>query len=133
VDLVAAAIADLTVRPGSAGRAYHLAAETAVSPRDLFELLGETEGLPVEHWQRLVADRALDTGHEVLSTMALYEADGHWLGPHDLEATAWQPWLAARDLDPNPTGDLLRSGLDHLAAREPAFAALLGDPVEARL
>ena len=133
VDLVAAAIADLTVQPGSAGRAYHLAAETAVSPRGLFELLGETEGLPVEQWQRLVADRALDTGQEVLATMALYEADGHWLGPHDMEATAWQPWLAARDLDPNPTGDLLRRGLAHLVAREPAFAALLGDPVEARL
>lgn len=131
VDLVAAAIADLTVQPGSAGRAYHLAAETAVSPRGLFELLGETEGLPVEHWQRLVADQALDTGQEVLSTMALYEVDGHWLGPHDLEATAWQPWLADRGLDPNPTGDLLRRGLDHLAAREPAFATLLGQPVEA--
>ncbi len=133
VDLVAAAIADLTVRPGSAGRAYHLAAETAVSPRRLFELLGGTEALPVERWQRLVAERALATGQEVLSTMALYEADGHWLGPHDLEAAAWQPWLAERGLDPNPTGDLLRRGLDHLAATEPAFAALLGRPVEATL
>lgn len=133
VDLVAAAIADLTVRPGSAGRAYHLAAETAVSPRGLFELLGETEGLRVEHWQRLIADQALDSGQDVLSTMALYEVDGHWLGPHDLEATAWQPWLAERGLDPNPTGDLLRRGLDHLAAREPAFATLLGRAVPTEL
>lgn len=133
VDMVAAAIADLTVRPGSAGRAYHLAAETAVSPRGLFDLLGETEALSVEHWQRLVADQALESGHEVLSTMALYEADGHWLGPHDMEATAWQPWLTERGLDPNPTGDLLRRGLDHLAAREPAFTALLGRPMEAAL
>ena len=133
VDLVAAAIADLTVQPGSAGRAYHLAAETAVSPRGLFDLLGGTDGVPVDRWLRLVADRALATGQEVLSTMALYEAGGHWLGPHDMEAAAWQPWLAARGLDPNPTGDLLRRGLDHLAAREPAFAALLGRPVEATL
>jgi thioester reductase-like protein len=132
VDLVAAAIAELTVLPGSAGRAYHLAAATAVSPRRLFELLGRTEPLPVERWQRLVAERALDTRHEVLSTMALYEADGHWLGPHDLETAAWQPWLAADGRDPDPTGELLLRCLDHLAARDPAFADLLGRPVETR-
>jgi phthiocerol/phenolphthiocerol synthesis type-I polyketide synthase E len=125
VDMVAAAIAELTTQPGSAGHAYHLAAETAVSPRQLFELLGRTEAIPVERWQRLVAERALDTRHEVLSTMALYEVDGHWLGPHDLEAAGWRPWLGARGLDPAPTGELLHRCLDHLAAREPAFAALL--------
>jgi thioester reductase-like protein len=131
VDVVAAAIAGLAVQPGSAGRAYHLAAATAVSPRRLFELLGRTEARPVERWQRLVADRALATGDEVLSTMALYEADGHWLGPHDFEAGAWRPWLHEHGLDPNPTGDLLVRCLDHLTAHEPAFAALLGQPVEA--
>lgn len=130
VDLVAAAVAELTPQPGSAGRAYHLAAETAVSPRQLFELLGRTEAIPIERWQRLVAGRALDTRHEVLSTMALYEVDGHWLGPHDLEAVAWQPWLDARGLDPTPTGEQLHRCLDHLAAREPAFAVLLDRPPE---
>ncbi|MGH3757858.1 beta-ketoacyl synthase N-terminal-like domain-containing protein [Actinophytocola sp.] len=136
VDVVAAAIAELTTDPTSAGRAYHLAAETAVSPRRMFELLAgtglATAPVALERWQRLVAERALVTGHQVLSTMALYEVDDHWLGPHDLEAVAWRPWLAGHGLDPNPSGELLRRCLDHLAAREADFARLLSQPLEVR-
>jgi thioester reductase-like protein len=129
VNVVARAIAELSVSPGAVGRAYHLMAESALSPKRLFALLGEaglpTSGLSSQDWQRTVAAQALETGNEVLSTTALYELDEFHRGERDLQATAWHPWLAGHGLDPAPTGALLRSCLSYLAGVEPAFAELL--------
>jgi hypothetical protein len=137
---VARGIAELALSPGSAGLAYHLCDAVSVSPRRMFELLGkaglDTPGVPPQEWQQRVAQRALATGNEVLSTMALYELEGHALGEHDLEARAWRSWLAARDLAAAPTGELLRAGLTFLAGTPSAIGELLTDltpdPEEAR-
>lgn len=134
VDVVARAIAELTCAPGSVGRVYHLTDEIAVSPRRLFGLLHEmgwvTEAVSVQSWQQLVADRALLTGNELLSTMALYEVEGHQLGERDLEAVAWRPWLQRHGLNVTPTGALLHRCLTFLAQRYPRFADLLIDAAE---
>ncbi|MFG2061016.1 thioester reductase domain-containing protein [Micromonospora sp. NPDC048871] len=134
VDLVSRAIAELSLDPGSAGRVYHLTDEVAVSPQRLFALLTEV-GLPTtavtpEEWQRRVADRSLATGNELLATMALYELEGHALGERDLEAVAWRRWLAARGLDPAPTGDLLRRCLTFLARTTTKFGELIAEDLE---
>jgi thioester reductase-like protein len=136
VDLVARAIAELSLAPGSAGRVYHLTDEVAVSPRRLFTLLAEA-GLPTQpvapdEWQRRVADRSLATGNELLATMALYELEGHDLGERDLEAVAWRPWLAERGLDSAATGELLRQGLAFLARSTTKFGELISEALDAR-
>lgn len=136
VDVVARAIAELTCAPGAVGRAYHLTDDVTVSPRRLFGLLAEvgwfTEAIPPESWQRLVADRALATGNELLSTMALYELEGHQLGERDLEAAAWRPWLRRHGLDAAPTGALLHRCLTFLGQRYPKFGDLLVDRAQPR-
>lgn len=136
VDLVARAIVELSAAPGAAGQAYHLVDETALSPRRLFGLLAdagaETRPVDLAGWQRLVAEQALRTGSEVLSNMALYELDGHQVGPHDLEAAAWRPWLGERGLTAAPTGKQLLRSLTRLAEREPAFGGLVPRPMEVR-
>ncbi|GLY70034.1 thioester reductase domain-containing protein [Amycolatopsis taiwanensis] len=129
VDVVARAIAELCTAPGAVGRAYHLMAERALSLRSLFGLLADagmpTTGSPVRDWQHAVAARALETGSEVLSSTALYELDEFRRGEHDMQADAWRPWLTSHELDPAPTGALLRKCLSHLAGAEPKFAELL--------
>ncbi|WP_051781784.1 MULTISPECIES: thioester reductase domain-containing protein [unclassified Streptomyces] len=135
VDIVSRAVAELSVTPSSAGNAYHLVDEVAVSTRGLFELLGHAGwGTPAAvpaDWQRAVADRALHEQDEILSSVALYELEGHALGERDLIALNWRPWLESRGIDPAPTGRLVRSSLTYLAGQEPKFAALLGDLLQA--
>ena len=129
VDVVARAMAELLHSAASAGIAYHLVDRLAVSPRRLFELLGDagwpTAALGPQDWQRLVADRALATGDDVLATMALYEVDGHELAEDGMEAAAWRRWLDDAGLDPAPTGALLRRCLTYQAARRPEVQRLL--------
>ncbi|MGC7102078.1 thioester reductase domain-containing protein [Amycolatopsis lurida] len=137
VDLVAAAIAELCLSPGSAGRAYHLMHQSTLSPRQLFELLSDagmpTTGTTIEQWQRTVAARALETGSGVLSSMALYDIEGHQDDASGMEAVAWRSWLDRRGLDSAPTGALLRRCLAHLAGRQPEFGELMaGEVMEAR-
>jgi phthiocerol/phenolphthiocerol synthesis type-I polyketide synthase E len=131
VDVVARAMAELAVAPGSVGRVYHLVDRKAVSPRRMFQLLADagmpTEAVTPQAWQQRVADEALATGSALLSTMALYELDGHELGEDDLEAVAWRPWLERNELSSVPTGVLLRRCLAFLAARHAKFGDLLGD------
>jgi thioester reductase-like protein len=129
VDVVARGIVQLAISPGSVGRAYHLADETSLSPRRLFEMLDEaglpTQPLPLKEWQQRVAREALTTGSAILSTMALYEVEGHELGEEGVQASGWQPWLRRRGLTAAPTGDLLRRGLTFLAQQDPEMGDLL--------
>ncbi|MET8813830.1 thioester reductase domain-containing protein [Streptomyces sp. NPDC004549] len=135
VDIVSRAVAELSVTPSSAGNAYHLVDEVAVSTRGLFEILGHagwgTPAVAAADWQRTVAERALRDDDQILSSVALYELEGHALGERDLIALNWRPWLESRGIDPAPTGDLVRRSLSYLAAQEPRFAALLGDLLRA--
>lgn len=134
VDVVARAMAELTVSPGSVGRVYHLVDRKGFSPRRIFQLLAEvglaTEAVTPETWQRRVADKALETGSALLSTMALYELDGHELDEDGLEAVAWRPWLERSELTSAPTGGLLRRCLAFLARRYAKFEELIGDLVD---
>ncbi len=136
VDVVSRAIAELSLTPTSAGRVYHLTDELAVSPRRLFALLAQagvaTEAVSPQQWQRRVADQALATGNELLSTMALYELEGHELDERGLEAQAWRPWLAERGLSAAPTPDLLRRCLSFLAGSTTKFGDLLTEDVAAK-
>ncbi|PYC66839.1 polyketide synthase type I [Micromonospora arborensis] len=131
VDHVARAMAELTVSRGAAGRAFHLVDRYAVSPRRMFQLLAEaglpTEATPADDWQQRVSAQALDTGNKLLSTVALYEQEGHELDETGLEAEAWQSWLTERGLRPAPSGELLRTCLTFLADRDPAFGELLNN------
>lgn len=131
VDVVARAMAELTLSPVSVGRVYHLVDRLAHSPRALFRLLAGagwgTEAVSPGEWQRRVADRALATGDALLSTMALYELEGHELGEDGLEALAWRPWLERAGLGSAPTGELLRRCLGFLAERHAKFGDLLTD------
>ncbi|MFE3944103.1 thioester reductase domain-containing protein [Streptomyces sp. NPDC059118] len=130
VDLVSRAVVDLTFTAGAAGRAFHLVAPEGVSAQRLFALLGES-GLPTEalnraDWLSAVVDRARTSDNEVLSSMALYDLAGHESGDSAVEAAAWRPWLAESGHSPEPTGELLRSALWHLADKDPAYLELLG-------
>ncbi|MFB8139402.1 thioester reductase domain-containing protein [Streptomyces parvus] len=130
VDLVSRAVVDLAFTPGAAGRAFHLVAPEGVSAQQLFALLGEN-GLPTEalgraDWLSAVAARARASDNEVLNSMALYDLAGHESGDSAVEAEAWLPWLAESGHSPEPTGELLRSALWHLAAKDPAYLELLG-------
>ena len=129
VDVVARAMAELTVSPGSVGRVYHLVDRVAYSPRRMFALLAEaglqTEAVTPQTWQQRIADKALDSGSALLSTMALYELEGHELADDGLEAVAWRPWLERAELSSAPTGELLRRCLTFLAARHDKFGELI--------
>lgn len=129
VDLVSRGIAQLALRPGSAGVAYHLVHEEAVSPRRLFELLSsvgwDTVGTTHDDWQKAIAKRALAEDNEILSTMALYELEGHELGERGLEAVAWRGWLEEGGLSSAPTGQLVQRSLRYVAEHDPRFADLL--------
>ncbi|MFJ8716859.1 thioester reductase domain-containing protein [Streptomyces violaceus] len=130
VDLVSRAVVDLAFTPGAAGRAFHLVAPEGVSAQRLFALLGES-GLPTEplsraDWLSAVVDRARAADNEVLNSMALYDLAGHEGGDSAVEAAAWRPWLAESGHSPEPTGELLRAALRHLAAKDPAYLDLLG-------
>ncbi|GGS59141.1 thioester reductase domain-containing protein [Streptomyces violaceus] len=130
VDLVSRAVVDLAFTPGAAGRAFHLVAPEGVSAQRLFALLGES-GLPTEplsraDWLSAVVDRARAADNEVLNSMALYDLAGHEGGDSAVEAAAWRPWLAESGHSPEPTGELLRAALRHLAAKDPVYLELLG-------
>ncbi|MFF5175190.1 thioester reductase domain-containing protein [Micromonospora sp. NPDC000089] len=129
VDVVARAIVSLALSPSSAGRVYHLADERSVSTRELFDMLGRaglpTEPMPLPQWQRRVAERALDTGSEVMSAVALYELEGHELAEDDVQVRGWQSWLRRQGVSAAVTPEQLRRGLAFLAERHPEFAALL--------
>ncbi|MFD9368407.1 thioester reductase domain-containing protein [Streptomyces sp. NPDC060020] len=130
VDLVSRAVVDLAFTPGAAGRAFHLVAPEGVSAQRLFALLGES-GLPTEplsrsDWLSAVVERARASDNEVLSSMALYDLAGHESGDSAVEAVAWRPWLAESGHSPEPSGELLRTALQHLAGKDPAYLELLG-------
>ncbi|RSM62498.1 polyketide synthase type I [Amycolatopsis sp. WAC 01376] len=137
VDVVAKAIAELSFVPGSVGRAYHLVHEKLINPRQMFELLAEaglpTEAVEPEEWKRRVAEKALATGDEVLSNMTLYELEGEEnLGEDDMEAKGWQDWLSRSGLSSEPTGELLRGGLEYLAENKAAAGDLVANLVRTR-
>ncbi|MFE0174036.1 thioester reductase domain-containing protein [Streptomyces sp. NPDC059002] len=130
VDLVSRAVVDLAFTPGAAGRAFHLVAPEGVSAQRLFALLGES-GLPTKplsraDWLSAVVERARAADNEVLSSMALYDLAGHEGGDSAVEAAAWRSWLAEGGHRPEPTGELLRAALRHLAAKDPVYLELLG-------
>lgn len=133
VDLVARAVVELALSPGSVGRAYHLIAERGISLRGLFGLLAEagllTEPLPLPQWQALVRARALERNNAVLSAAALLELEGHDTDELAVQATAWQPWLARNGLDPTITGAGLRKGIEYLARRDELVRDLVGELV----
>lgn len=129
VDMLAKAVVELAISPGSVGRAYHLVDDKSLSLRRLFELLAEvglpTQPMPLSDWQRLVADKALASGNAVLSAVALYEVEGHELAEDGVQARGWQPWLRHRNLTAGVTGQQLRSGLAFLAKRTESIGDLL--------
>jgi phthiocerol/phenolphthiocerol synthesis type-I polyketide synthase E len=129
VDVVARAMAELAVSPSSVGRVYHLVDRTAFSPRRLFQLLAgaglATEAVTPKEWQQRIADKALESGSALLSTMALYEQEGHELDDDGLESVAWRPWLEQAELSSTPTGELLRNCLTFLAERHDKFGELI--------
>ncbi|MEV1011819.1 beta-ketoacyl synthase N-terminal-like domain-containing protein [Streptomyces sp. NPDC049881] len=131
VDVLARAVAELALSAKSVGRAYHLVDETSPSLEDLFAALAETglptRTVPLTEWQRLIAERAQETGSAVLSGTALYEMEGHELDEAGVQARNWQPWLRRAGLSPAVTGAQLRAGLAFLAHRTPAIGALLPD------
>ncbi|MGH3930719.1 MAG: thioester reductase domain-containing protein, partial [Pseudonocardiaceae bacterium] len=133
VDGVSRAIAELAVSPGSVGRAYHLIDQRCYSLRQAFELLADaglpTKPLPSDEWLDLVAKEALSSGNEVLSTMALYELEGHDLGEDGMEAVAWRPWLDAAGVESAPDGALLRAGLTYLSHGDTAVGRTLANLV----
>ncbi|MEU3059761.1 thioester reductase domain-containing protein [Streptomyces subrutilus] len=129
VDVLARAVAELSVSTRSVGRAYHLVDEISPSLEDLFEALHEA-GLPTRtvtltEWQRLVAVQAKATGSKVLSATALYEMEGHELDEAGVQARGWQPWLRRSGLSPAVTGEQLRAGLAFLAQRAEDIGVLL--------
>ena len=131
VDVVAKAVAQLALSPGSVGRAYHLIGQQHVSVRDMFALLGEV-GLPtrpvaLDEWQELVRAKGLATGNPILATAGLLELKGTKPGSEPPQAVGWQPFLRKAGIDTAVTGDMLRRGLAHLAAANPMFAELLPD------
>jgi hypothetical protein len=134
VDAVSRAIAELAVSPGSVGRAYHLIHQRSYSLRRAFELLGEaglaTKPLPSGEWLDLVGRQARASGNEVLSTMALYELEGHELGEDGMEADAWWPWLERAGVSSVPDGALLKRGLAYLARTNNAVGRTLTNLVE---
>ncbi|MBT0772362.1 SDR family oxidoreductase [Kineosporia sp. J2-2] len=129
VDVLSRAVVELALSPSSVGRAYHLVDERSPGLGRLFEMLGEvgfpTRPVPLREWQKLVADRALETGSPVLSSTALYELDGHELREDGVQARGWQPWLRRNRLSPAVTGEQLRDGLTFLARRVPDIGDLL--------
>ncbi|MFD5829161.1 thioester reductase domain-containing protein [Lentzea sp. NPDC060358] len=132
VDVVSRAIAELSADPRAVGRAYHLIDEKCHGLRQVFELLDlQTKPLPSDEWLALVGGEALATGNEVLSTMALYEVEGHELGEDGMEATAWRSWLRDNDLSSAPTTSVLRGGLAYLAERNAAMRAVLPETTAA--
>ncbi|MCS7476765.1 thioester reductase domain-containing protein [Umezawaea endophytica] len=128
VDVVSRAIAELSRDPRAIGRAYHLIDERCHSLREVFELLDlSTKPMSADDWQDRVGKEALATGNAVLSTMALYEIEGHQLGEDGLEATAWRSWLREAGLGSAPTGPALRAGLAFLAERNADMRGVLPD------
>ncbi|HEX6473247.1 MAG TPA: thioester reductase domain-containing protein [Streptosporangiaceae bacterium] len=135
VDVVAQAVVDLALAPGSVGRAYHLVAERGISLRGLFGLLAEvglpTEPLPLPEWQDRVRALALARNNPVLSAAALIELEGHDTDELAVQAGGWQPWLARNGLDPKITGARLRRGIEYLAGRDQLVRDLVGHLVDA--
>jgi phthiocerol/phenolphthiocerol synthesis type-I polyketide synthase E len=134
VDVVAAAIAELAMSRGSVGRVYHLVGEKLFGLRELFAMLAGA-GLPtrpveLERWQELVRQRALATGNPILSTAALFEIEGYEEGDPPLQATAWQPWLRRKGINPEVTGEMLYQGLRQLARGNELFGSLLPDLID---
>lgn len=122
VDVVAKAIAALTLRPGSTGRVYHLAADRGISMRALFGLLGSvglpTQPLPLTEWRERVRRLAVEKMNPILAAAALLDLGGLDEGEDAVQAQGWRPWLRENDLDPRVTGETLRSGVEYLAARD---------------
>lgn len=131
VDVLARAVVELAMSPGSVGRAYHLVDENLLSFRRLFQLLAEqglaTEPLPLEQWQQRVAKEALATGASVLASATLYEVDGTPLAENAVQARGWQPWLRRGGHDPAITGERLLRGVRYLARTNTEIGALLGE------
>jgi phthiocerol/phenolphthiocerol synthesis type-I polyketide synthase E len=132
VDVVARAIVELSLSPGSAGRAYHLIDAVCPRQRTLFDLLAEagwrTSPMAVDQWRDRVSTQAVAGGNEVLAAAAaLYDQESNDVGEHDVQAEAWRDWLASRGLSVAPTGELLGRCLTFLARHHPAFDELLGE------
>jgi phthiocerol/phenolphthiocerol synthesis type-I polyketide synthase E len=128
VDVVAAAIVDLMRDPAAAGRAYHLVYPEPVTLSGLFGELSAlgmpTRGTTLEEWFTIVADRALATGDDVLSAVALIRFDDDTAGPIQLEAGLWRHWLIARGIEPRVTGAALSASVKYLAGQS-AYRGLL--------
>ncbi|GAA3013332.1 thioester reductase domain-containing protein [Actinokineospora diospyrosa] len=134
IDVVTRAIAELSLSEVSVGRAYHLVAPRSPRQRRLFTALADagraTKPMELGEWKRQLAERAVATGSALLSTAAaLYDLEANDLNEDDVEAAAWQPWLAATGLSPEPTGDVLDRGLRFLAEHEARFTDLAPPPV----
>lgn len=128
VDVVSRAIAELSVDARAVGRAYHLIDQRCHSLRQVFELLDlSTKPMPAGEWLDMVGAEALTTGNAMLSTMALYELEGHQMREDGMEATAWRSWLQDNGLSPAPTRSLLRAGLTFLAERNATVRDVLPD------
>jgi phthiocerol/phenolphthiocerol synthesis type-I polyketide synthase E len=130
VDVVARAVVELALDPGSVGRAYHLVAERGISLTGLFHLLAEaglsTVPLPLPQWQDRVRELALARSNPILSAAALLELEGHDTNELAVQATAWQPWLRRSGLDPRMTATTLRRGIEYLARRDELVRDLVG-------
>jgi acyl carrier protein len=117
----ALAIVDLMRDPAAAGRAYHLVYPEPVTLSWLFGELSAlgmpTSGATLEEWFTIVADRALATGDDVLSAVALIRVDDDTAGPIRLEAGLWQDWLSARGIEPRVTGAALSASVKYLAGQ----------------
>jgi phthiocerol/phenolphthiocerol synthesis type-I polyketide synthase E len=127
VDLVAGAVVAMMRAPEAVGRAYHLVYPEPISLRGLFTELTAaglpTRGVPLRDWYAAVAERALETGDDVLSAVALIRIEDQ-AGPVQLEARLWQDWLAARGVEPRITGRSLSNTVRYLAG-QPGYRALV--------
>jgi phthiocerol/phenolphthiocerol synthesis type-I polyketide synthase E len=128
VDVVAEAVVGLGEADGATGRPYHLVDRVAPTLPRLFGLLAEaghpTEALPVTAWFERVAERAIETGDPVLSSIALYDLDRLDAGEDDVECEHWQDWLRRTGRHARVDAAQLLRSLGYLAG-QPEFAGLV--------
>jgi phthiocerol/phenolphthiocerol synthesis type-I polyketide synthase E len=128
VDVVAEAVVGLAEADGATGRPYHLVDRVAPTLPQLFGLLAEaghpTEALPVTAWFERVAERAIETGDPVLSSIALYDLDRLDAGEDDVDCEHWQDWLRRTGRHARVDAAQLVRSLGYLAG-QPEFAGLV--------
>ncbi|OXM69563.1 thioester reductase domain-containing protein [Amycolatopsis vastitatis] len=128
VDVVAEAVVGLAGADEATGRPYHLVDRVAPTLPRLFGLLAEaghpTEALPVTAWFERVAERAIETGDPVLSSIALYDLDRLDAGEDDVDCEHWQDWLRRAGRRARVDAAQLVRSLGYLAG-QPEFAGLV--------